>query len=117
MTTNTGQAAAPLTPLQVAVAESEPEKAPHVNLGGVDWYLIPKLTVAATVTLDTAQREGDFAKIINAAALLIKKDQREAFKHLLLEDEDAEVDLDTFLETLEKAIEGVVGRPTDTTSS
>jgi hypothetical protein len=82
--------------------------------------LIPKLSLLGFTELDTAQREADLSKIVAAAAKLIHKADRDRFLEVVLSEPDDEadvIDLDTFLDALEKAVERVIGRPTLTSGS
>ena len=105
------------TQFEVAAQEDQPK---HVTVLGQSFQLTKKLSLGASVDLDRAQREEDIGGIVDATARLIVKSDRERFKEFMLSDGDDDgdtVDLDTFLEALGAAIEGVAGRPTQPAKS
>lgn len=127
MSTTPGSTAAPIaavpappTQLEAAAAESNEEKPGILTVLGRDFKLMKKLSLGASVDLDTAQRNEDIGGILNATSRLLVKDDRERFLEFMLADGDDEedtVDLDLFLEALGRAIEGVAGRPTQAAKS
>lgn len=111
--------AEPVTQLQAAASESKDESKVLTILGH-SFRLMPKIGLGAMSDLDASQRTGEIKAMIDAAAKLIVKADRERFIEFMMDepdDPDQMVDLDIFLEAIDTAVAQVVGRPTNSAGS
>lgn len=113
MTENT-----PDTPLGAAVAEQAGEEK-TVTVLGKTFRLTKDFSLAASYSLDKAQREESLSGLVDAFAKVIHKDDRAGFlEHVMSEPDDGEeVSTEDFFNLFTDAIQKVTGRPLDITTS
>lgn len=118
-----GATPAPATPLESAVKEQRVEigeGSRTITVLGHNFDLAKKVTVRALVDFDEANRTNNLGLMVDAAAKLIKKSDRDRFIDFILgdpDDDDDVVTIDEFVQAINGALETIGGRPLDNTPS
>jgi hypothetical protein len=101
----------PASQLSAAAQEGETKL---LTLRGNTFRLMPKLSLGALVAIGDAEQAGDIGGLVRGAAKLIVKDDRDRFLDFMLEEPDDpndSIELEEFLEAMDRAAAGVTGRP------
>lgn len=102
-----------------AGSSDKPTAHKQLNLLDKSYRLVDKLGLGASYYITKASAEENLHGLVDALAKLIHVDDRERFLHDVLSDEaeKAGLDLEAYMDAMNKAMEAIAARPLDTSTA